>query len=70
MEKKIRVKRLTHQDDVKRSWTAAYPFREDFESILPEEIQEAQSKLDAVENTSPDEIQPSVTRQDTDVSAQ
>jgi hypothetical protein len=29
MEKKARVKRLNHQDDVKRSWAAAYSNWED-----------------------------------------
>jgi hypothetical protein len=33
MEKKARVKRLNHQDDVKRSWAAAYSIAEEFEDI-------------------------------------
>jgi hypothetical protein len=33
MEKKARVKRLNHQDDVKRSWAAAYSMTEEFEDI-------------------------------------
>jgi hypothetical protein len=33
MEKKARVKRLNHQDDVKRSWAAAYSITEEFEDI-------------------------------------
>lgn len=69
MEKKVRVKRLNHQDDVKRSWRAAYPLTEDFESILPEELEQTLSNLDAGENN-PCEIQPPVKRQDSDISAE
>jgi hypothetical protein len=44
MEKKVRVKRLNHQDDVKRSWAAAYSITEEFESeILPDDWQETQA---------------------------
>jgi hypothetical protein len=56
MEKKVRVKRLNHQDDVKRSWAAAYPLTEDFESTLPEDC-ERESERDSAENDSP-QIQP------------
>lgn len=67
MKKKVRVKNLNHQDDVKRSWAAAYPLIEDFESILPEDSEETQSKLEAVENNTP-QIQPSTLRRDDDIS--
>jgi hypothetical protein len=53
MEKKVRVKRLNHQDDVKRSWTATYPLIEDFECILPEEWERAQAELNTAENNYP-----------------
>jgi hypothetical protein len=69
MEKKVRVKRLNHQDDVKRSWRAAYPLTEDFEGILTEELEQTSSKLDAGENNSR-ESQPSVKRQDSEASAE
>jgi hypothetical protein len=52
MEKKIRVKRLNHHDDVKRSWAAAYPLA-DLEDILPEDWERAQAELDPAENSSP-----------------
>ena len=67
MEKKVRVKRLNHQDDAKRSWAATYPLTEDFECILLEELEKAQSKLDPVENDTP-QIQPSVNQYDADIS--
>lgn len=53
MEKKIRVKRLNHHDDVKRSWAAAYPLTADLEDILPEDWERAQAELDPAENSSP-----------------
>jgi hypothetical protein len=37
MEKKARIKRLNHQDDVKRSWSATYQLEEEFEVVLPSE---------------------------------
>jgi hypothetical protein len=43
MEKKARIKRLSHQDDVKRSWSATYQL-EEFELALPSE--EADLKSD------------------------
>lgn len=67
MEKKVRVKRLNHQDDVKRSWTAAYSLTEDFEGIFPEDLEQAQGKLDPVENNTP-QIQPSITQRDRHIS--
>ncbi|MCY7282542.1 MAG: hypothetical protein LH679_03690 [Cyanobacteria bacterium CAN_BIN43] len=69
VEKKARVKRLNHQDDVKRSWRAAYPLIEDFEGILPEELERTPSNLDAGENNLC-EIQPPVKRQNSDISAE
>lgn len=53
MEKKVRVKRLNHHDDVKRSWTAAYLLTEDFEGILSKDLEQTQAKLDLVENEAP-----------------
>jgi hypothetical protein len=50
MEKKARVKRLNHQDDVKRSWAAAYSITEEFEDVLPDDLQKAPE-----ENASPTE---------------
>jgi hypothetical protein len=50
MEKKARVKRLNHQDDVKRSWAAAYSITEDFEDI-PEDV------LTSKDNPQPSEPQ-------------
>ncbi len=67
MEKKVRVKRLTHQDDVKRSWAAAYPLTEDLEGISPEDLERAQSKLDPVESDVP-QIQPPIKRHNADIS--
>jgi len=52
VEKKARVKRLNHQDDVRRSWATAYPLIEDFESILPEAWAEEQTELDSAGNRS------------------
>jgi hypothetical protein len=49
MEKKARVKRLNHQDDVKRSWAAAYQLEENLleENVtLEEDEQEEQADLD------------------------
>jgi len=68
MEKKVRVKRLNHQDDIKRSWTATYLLTEDSEGTLSEDLAKEQSRLDSVEdNTS--QIQPPVKQHDTDISA-
>jgi hypothetical protein len=71
MEKKVRIKKLKHQDDVKRSWAAAYPLIEDFEGILPEELERAQSKLNPVEEVEENDtlqIHPSVKRYEADIS--
>jgi hypothetical protein len=67
MEKKVRVKRLNHQDDVKRSWTATYPLIEDSESLLPEDWERAQAELNTAENDTP-QVQSSVKRHDVDSS--
>lgn len=64
MEKKVRVKQLNHQDDVKRSWAEVYPLIEDFEGAPPNDLEEVQSKLEEpVENNLP-QIQSSVKWQD------
>jgi hypothetical protein len=53
MEKKVRVKRLNHQDDAKRSWAATYPLIEDFKDLLPEDWERAQAELNTAENDYP-----------------
>jgi hypothetical protein len=40
MEKKARVKRLNHQDDVKRSWAAAYSITEEFGDISSDKTED------------------------------
>lgn len=67
MEKKVRIKKLNHQDDIKRSWAAAYPLTENFEGTLSEDFEKAQSELDPVETNSL-HVQPSIKWQDSDSS--
>ncbi|MBW4514373.1 MAG: hypothetical protein KME11_04040 [Timaviella obliquedivisa GSE-PSE-MK23-08B] len=51
MEKKVRIKKLNRQDDIKRSWSAVYPLTEDFEDSFPEEWDKAATEPNFEENT-------------------
>jgi hypothetical protein len=55
MEKKARVKRLNHQDDVKRSWAAAYSITDEFEeSSLNVEPPTSEEQEPTPQNQPPD----------------
>ncbi|NJR38314.1 MAG: hypothetical protein HC781_05030 [Leptolyngbyaceae cyanobacterium CSU_1_4] len=56
MEKKVRIKQLNRQDDIKRSWSAAYPSIE-FEESLPEGWEKTQANPYSKEH-SPSELLP------------